>query len=72
LRALNADNTIGWLTVGDSNQMIGDNGYEMFDRARISCPSDDYVATGIELRFEIGKGKIRELRLQCRQLIYTP
>lgn len=52
--------------------MIPDNGYEMFDRTKISCPSEDYVATGIELRFEIGKGKIRDLRLRCRKLTYTP
>jgi hypothetical protein len=69
---LNTDNTITWLMIGDSNQMIHDNGYEMFDRSKLSCPSDDYVVTGIAVRFELGKGKIRELRMLCRQLRYTP
>jgi hypothetical protein len=68
---MNADHTITWQTVGDSNQMINDRGYEMFDRVSVSCPAEDYVVTGIELRFEIGKGKIRDLRVLCRQLTFT-
>ena len=66
------DSFISWTTVGDTNQMIGERGYEMFDRVQLSCPSDDRVVTGIQLRFELGRGKIRDLRLFCRQLIYAP
>jgi hypothetical protein len=66
------DDFVTWQTAGDSNQMIDDSNYVMFHRKRLTCPGEDYVVTGIQLRFEIGKGKIRDLRLLCRQLIYAP
>jgi hypothetical protein len=63
---------VTWQTVGDSNQMINDSNYAMYDRRRLRCPGEDYVVTGIQLRFEVGKGKIRDLRLMCRKLVYAP
>jgi hypothetical protein len=67
-----SEDYVTWQSVGHSNQMIDDSNYTMFDRKRLSCPADDYVVTGIQLRFEVGKGKIRDLRLLCRKLIYAP
>jgi len=67
---LKDDHTIDWASVGDANQMISDRGYEMYDRAGLHCPGQDYVVTAIELRFDTGKGKIRDLRVHCRQLMF--
>lgn len=67
-----SEDFVTWQSVGHSNQMIDDSNYAMFDRKRLSCPADDHVVTGIQLRFEVGKGKIRDLRLLCRKLVYAP
>jgi hypothetical protein len=67
-----SEDHVTWQTVGHSNQMINDSNYAMFERRSLSCPGQDYVVTGIQLRFEVGKGKIRDLRLLCRKLIYVP
>lgn len=67
-----SDDLVTWQVAGDSNQMIGDSNYAMFHRKRLSCPGEDHVVTGVQLRFEVGKGKIRDFRLLCRQLIYAP
>ena len=64
--------TSGTRTTGDLNQMIADRDYEMFERTKLSCPSEDHVVTGIRLRLEIGKGTSRDLRLLCLRLPYTP
>lgn len=71
---LNADDTISWSTpiYGVTNQMIDDAfAYDMFNRAKVSCPGDNYVATGIQLRYDTRNGKIRDLRLVCRSLTWN-
>jgi hypothetical protein len=65
-----SEDFVAWSTIGDANQMIGEGGYGMSDRVELSCPADNHAATGIQLRFEIGTAKIRDLRLLCRRMIF--
>jgi len=64
------DGALFWQTIGWETYMITDPQYIDFSNpARAKCPAEDYVATGIALRFDTTKGKIRDVQLMCRRLI---
>ena len=53
--------TIFWTTIGYDNAMMsGDWDYSMLDHAMVRCPSEDHVATGIQLRYDTRKGNRTE------------
>jgi len=64
------DGALFWTTIGWETYMINDRQYIDFSNPRrAKCPAQDYVATGIAVRYDTKKGKIRNVRLMCRQLI---
>jgi len=63
------DEVLFWQTIGWETYLIDDLKYIDFsDPRRAKCPGEDYVATGIAVRYDMKKGKIRDVRLMCRQL----
>ena len=65
------DGALFWQTdVGYETYLIDDIDYIRFGNpGRARCPGDDHVATGIGVRYDTKKGKIRDVRLMCRQLV---
>jgi hypothetical protein len=64
------DGALFWSTIGWETYMINDVKYIDFGNSRhAKCPAEDYVATGIAVRYDTKKGKIRDVRLMCKQLI---
>jgi len=64
------DGVLFWTTIGYETYLIDDPQYIDFSNpGRAKCPAQDYVATGIAVRYDTKKGKIRDVRLMCRQVI---
>ena len=65
------DGALFWdTTVGYETYLFTDIDYINFGNpGRATCPGKDYVATGIAVRYDTKKGKIRDVRLTCKQLV---